>query len=128
MPARRVPRKPLLGPFRQKADSPCFAHVRKPEINVANVAKRENYPLADLAEARRIARELVKLHRDGAIKSERDASFYANPGPRLRSHLRQGARSRDQGARSGNMEARSKGGFNVWRIGKNGEKTLTQPT
>ena len=51
--------------------------MRKPEINVANVAKRENYPLADLAEARRIARELVKLHRDGAIKSERDASFYA---------------------------------------------------
>jgi hypothetical protein len=31
----------------------------------------------DLAEARRIAGELVKLHGDGAIKSERDAPFYA---------------------------------------------------
>ena len=28
--------------------------------------------------ARRIARELVKLHRDGAIKTVGDASFYAN--------------------------------------------------
>ncbi len=61
------------------------------EISVANAAKSEFHPLAglktpenpalspeDLAEARRIARELVKLHRDGAIKSERDSSFYAN--------------------------------------------------
>ena len=29
-------------------------------------------------EARRIADELVKLHESGAIKSEQDASFYAN--------------------------------------------------
>jgi hypothetical protein len=29
-------------------------------------------------EARRIADELVKLHKAGAIKSEQDASFYAN--------------------------------------------------
>ena len=29
-------------------------------------------------EARRIADELVKLHEAGAIKSEQDASFYAN--------------------------------------------------
>ena len=36
-----------------------------------------NTPYTD-PEAGRIARELVKLHRDGAIKSERDASFYAN--------------------------------------------------
>ncbi len=30
------------------------------------------------AEARRIAGELVRLHKAGAIKSEKDASFYAN--------------------------------------------------
>ena len=30
------------------------------------------------AEARRIAAELVKLHKAGAIKSGRDAPFYAN--------------------------------------------------
>jgi hypothetical protein len=29
-------------------------------------------------EAQRIAGELVKLHRDGAIKSEQDAEFYAS--------------------------------------------------
>jgi hypothetical protein len=29
-------------------------------------------------EARRIADELVKLHKAGAIKNEQDASFYAN--------------------------------------------------
>jgi hypothetical protein len=55
-----------------------FAYARKLKINVANVAKRENYTLADTAEASRIARELVKLHRDGAIKTAGDASFYAN--------------------------------------------------
>jgi hypothetical protein len=31
-----------------------------------------------LAEARRVADELVKLYRDGAIKTKGDASFYAN--------------------------------------------------
>ena len=31
-----------------------------------------------LNEARRIAYELLKLHRDGAIKEPADASFYAN--------------------------------------------------
>ena len=33
---------------------------------------------ADLNEARRIADELLKLHRDGATKGPTDASFYAN--------------------------------------------------
>ena len=32
----------------------------------------------ELTEARRIAGELVRLHRDGAIRSQKDASFYAH--------------------------------------------------
>jgi hypothetical protein len=38
----------------------------------------EELSAEQLAEARRIAKELVKLHRDGAIKTAGDASFYAN--------------------------------------------------
>jgi hypothetical protein len=38
----------------------------------------EKAPADTDPEARRIAKELVKLHRDGAIKTAGDASFYAN--------------------------------------------------
>ena len=41
-------------------------------------AKSANPLVNTLAEARRIAGELVKLHKTGAIKNEQDASFYAN--------------------------------------------------
>ena len=40
--------------------------------------KKPHFALHLDVEARRIADELVKLHKAGAIKSEQDASFYAN--------------------------------------------------
>jgi hypothetical protein len=50
--------------------------AENPKKSVASVAN----PLSpeDLAEARRIAAELVKLHHDGVIKTKGDASFCAN--------------------------------------------------
>jgi hypothetical protein len=47
--------------------------AKKSEKSAANPL-----PPEDLTEARRIARELVKLHRDGAIKTMGAPSFYAN--------------------------------------------------
>ena len=82
----------------RRRDTPVLA--RKSEITVANVAATGNAPRnhdatdapgpsqpveqnptakngADFKEARRIADELLKLHRDGAIKGAADASFFA---------------------------------------------------
>ena len=84
--------------YTHKRDTPELA--RESESTVANVAAKryciakpdatdETVPSepvepnptensADFNEARRIADELLKLHRDGAIKGPADASFYAN--------------------------------------------------
>jgi hypothetical protein len=56
---------------------------QKPDAEDTSVPSEpvESNPIenrADLAEARRIAGELVRLHGDGAIRSQKDASFYAH--------------------------------------------------
>jgi hypothetical protein len=84
--------------YTHKSDTPVLA--RKSESTVANVAATGNasrnhdatdapgpsQPIeqnptaknsADFKEARRIADELLKLHREGAIKGPADASFFA---------------------------------------------------
>jgi hypothetical protein len=46
------------------------AHVQSPGVSEESVANVADSPKAEGIEARRIAAELVKLHRDGAITSD----------------------------------------------------------
>jgi hypothetical protein len=63
------------------------AQRMEPEEFIAKMPAGQEEPAAhdlsemeagELTEARRIPGELVRLHRDGAIKTAGDASFYAN--------------------------------------------------
>jgi hypothetical protein len=59
-------------------DEPLPGEKLQPQDSEIDVVKGETYPLADLAEARRIARRPGQTAPDGAIKTAGDASFYAN--------------------------------------------------
>jgi hypothetical protein len=59
----------------------------EPEELIAKVPAKQEEPAThdlsemdagELTEARHIAGELVRLHRDGAIRSQKDASFYVH--------------------------------------------------
>jgi hypothetical protein len=64
---------------------PSAQRLELVEEAMAKMPTREQEPAAqdfseldaELTEARRIAGELVRLHRDGAIRSQKDAGFYA---------------------------------------------------
>ena len=72
--------EPLPGATRRAANPPAPTQPSASESQEHTQPSTEtgNAPADTDPEARRIAGELVKLHGAGAIKSDQDASFYAN--------------------------------------------------